>query len=42
MSVGRNGGADASFGGRIVVTSALLLGLDILDTPYAQGLYVET
>ena len=35
MSVRRNGGADASFGGRIVVIGALLLGLDILDAPYA-------
>ena len=33
MSVRRNGGADASFGGRIVVTGALLLGLDTLEAP---------
>ena len=27
---------------RLIVTGALLLGLDTLDAPYAQGLYVET
>ena len=35
MSVRRNRGVDTSFRGRIVITGALLLGLDILDVPYA-------
>ena len=39
MSVRGNRGTDASFRRRIVITGALLLGLDTLDTPYAQGLY---